>query len=164
MLQGQSQRLIWMTPSACAANAHSRYSPSSRAGIWGARPEQHPAAYGYPDRNNAKGKQQMLKDLTKPNIRAVAQRLWEDGVAAEPAITAVYLFPSNEEIRLIYLDPTAPPSRNEQTIAPFYFGSNAASSLPYPSAIAVIRPQEKDTLGLPEGWGEWTQAERVWET
>lgn len=101
--------------------------------------------------------------ITKPNIRTVAQRLWEDNVAAEPAIRAVYLFPSDEEVRLVHLDPTAAPSRDEQTFTPYYFGANAASGVPYPSAIALIRPEEKNVLLPPEGWGDWAQAEQVWE-
>lgn len=104
----------------------------------------------------------MIKTL-KPDIGAVAQRLWRDGIAAEPNIQAVYLFPSDTEIRLVYLDPTAIPSQGEKTVTPFYFGPNAANGMAYPSAIALIRPDEKDTLRPPRGWGDWSQAQLVWE-
>lgn len=105
----------------------------------------------------------MLTEVVKPDIRPVAQRLWQDGVEAEPAIRAAYLFPSDHEIRLVYLDPTTTPSRHGQPISPYYFGANTASGLPYPSAIALIRPEEKDALPPPDGWGTWAQAELVWE-
>lgn len=105
----------------------------------------------------------MLTETIKPDIRAVARQLWEDSVEAEPVTAAVYLFPSGDEIRLIYLDPTTASSRSEQIVRPFYFGINAAGGLPYRSAIAVIRPEEKDTLQPPEGWGAWEQAELVWQ-
>jgi hypothetical protein len=106
----------------------------------------------------------MLTQPRQQDIRTVARRLWEDGVEAEPAIQAAYLFPSPDEIRLVYLDPTTAPNRDSQTIRPYYFGANAASDLPYPSAIALIRPEEKDRLEPPDGWGTWAQAELVWES
>lgn len=104
----------------------------------------------------------MIKTI-KPDIATVAQRLWKDGIAAEPNIEAVYLFPSDTEIRLVYLDRTAMPSPNDKAITPFYFGANAANGAAYPSAIALIRPEEKDTLRPPRGWGDWSQAQLVWE-
>lgn len=105
----------------------------------------------------------MLAETTKPDIRTAAKQLWENSVEAEPVTTAVYLFPDDNEIRLIYLDPTTASSRGEQIVRPYYFGINTASGLPYRSAIAVIRPEEKDTLQPPEGWGTWQQAELVWQ-
>lgn len=47
----------------------------------------------------------MLTETIKPDIRAVARQLWEDSIAAEPALVAVYLFPSDKEIRLVHLGP-----------------------------------------------------------
>lgn len=104
----------------------------------------------------------MLTETIKPDIRAAARQLWEDSIAAEPALVAVYLFPSDKEIRLVHLDPTAAPNRDSGMIRPYYFGTNAAHGLPYPSAIALIRPEEKDALQPPEDWGTWAQAELVW--
>lgn len=99
---------------------------------------------------------------TKPDIRAIARQIVADGLEAEPAIRAAYLFPSNEQIRLVYLDPTTSPSRDGGTIRPFYFGANSANGIPYPSAIALIRPEEKENLQPPDGWGTWGDAEALY--
>ncbi len=88
---------------------------------------------------------------TKPDIKDVARQLVADGLEAEPAIRAAYLFPSSEQIRLVYLDQTTSPSRDGQTIRPFYFGASAGRGIPYPSAIALIRPEEKADIQPPDG-------------
>ena len=99
---------------------------------------------------------------TKPDIRAVARQIVADGLEAEPAIRAAYLFPSSEQIRLVYLDPTTSPSRDEGAIRPFYFGANTAGGRPYPLAVALILPEEEGRLQPPEGWGTWGDAELLW--
>lgn len=75
-------------------------------------------------------------------------------------IEAAYLFPSDTEIRLVYLDATARPSPDPQRFMPFYFGTDAESGIPYRSAVALIRPEEKNTLQPPDGWGTWSDAMR----
>jgi len=106
----------------------------------------------------------MLTVTRNTDIRAAALDLAKANIESEPAIQQVYLFPSDKEIRLVHLDSTTPPSRDEETFAPFYFGSNKATGVPYPSAIALIRPEEKDRLQPPHGWGEWKDAELILET
>lgn len=105
----------------------------------------------------------MLTEKTKPDIDTVATDLWKDNVGPESGITAVYRFPSDEEIRLIYLDSDALSRKGDIAISPFYFGANTAAGIPYRSAIALIRPEEKDQLQPPAGWGNWADAELVWE-
>ena len=100
---------------------------------------------------------------TKLAIKDVARQIVADGLEAEPAIRAAYLFPSSEQIRLVYLDPTTSPSRDKETIWPFYFGANSANGIPYPSAIALIRPEEKENLQPPMEWGTWDDAEALYE-
>ncbi len=97
----------------------------------------------------------------KLDIRHAAQEMADEGRESEPQVREVYLFASASEIRLIYLDATASPSRGDR-VHPYYFAANPASGLPYPSAVAVIRPEEKETLSPPEGWGGWSDAERLW--
>ena len=84
-------------------------------------------------------------------------------VEAEPAIERVYLFPSNEQVRLIEIDSTTSPTKNGNVVAPFYFGRDLESGLPFPSAIALIRPEEYDTHRPPAEWGDWSDAEIIWE-
>lgn len=97
----------------------------------------------------------------KLDIRCAALEMADEGRESEPQVREVYLFPSATEIRLVYLDATASPSRDER-VRPFYFAASPTSGLPYPSAVAVIRPEEKKTLSPPEGWGGWSDAERLW--
>jgi len=80
---------------------------------------------------------------------------------ADPGITASYLFPSETEIRLIHLDVNSPATEGGDPIAPFYFGPDRAGGVTYPSAIALIRPEEKEHLPLPEGWGTWDEATMI---
>jgi hypothetical protein len=105
----------------------------------------------------------MTTTAARPEIRDVARQLVADNLEAEPAIRAVYLFPSGEQIRLVYLDPTTSPNRDEETVRPFYFGPSVAGDRPYPLAVALIRPEERGRLQPPAGWGAWDEAELLWE-
>lgn len=103
----------------------------------------------------------VLEAPIQVNIRRAAQEMADEGRASEPQIREVYLFPSDSVIRIVYLDATASPSRGDR-VRPFYFAASPVSGLPYPSAVAVIRPEEKDTLLPLEDWGDWSEAERLW--
>jgi hypothetical protein len=89
------------------------------------------------------------------DIEAAARRLADFNREAEPGLQAIYLFPAEDEIRLIEVDPTTLPS---DSIEPYYFGADPANRLFFPSAIALIRPEEVGVLALPEGWGTWSEA------
>lgn len=104
-----------------------------------------------------------MTTTAQADIRTVAVQLMQDNLEAEPAIQAAYLFPSETEIRLVYLDPTTTPSRDARQFAPFYFGPDTAGGIPFVSAIALIRPEEKSVLQPPDAWGGWEQAELLWE-
>ena len=54
-----------------------------------------------------------------------------------------YLFPSDDEIRLIYVDTTTSPFHDGERLAPFYFGANKAGGPAYLSAVTLIRPEEE---------------------
>lgn len=100
------------------------------------------------------------------NIRDAAKDLVNANIEAEPAIVKAYLFPSDNEIRLIYVDPTTSPLRADEQIAPYYFGAGKSadsSYAAYTSAIALVLPNEAESASLPEGWGKWSDAEVVWE-
>lgn len=78
-------------------------------------------------------------------------------------IQEVWLFPdeSQEEIRLIEISPTAMPS--EEYVSAFRFPPHPKSRYPFWIGIAVIRPDEKRRLKLPDDWGvDWTQGKRIW--
>ena len=96
-------------------------------------------------------------------MRATARMLADAAREAEPATLKVLLFPSADEIRLLYVDCTGRPTLQEETIAPYYFGPNTRSGIRYPSAIALIRPEEEGNLRLPNGWGTWEDLETLWE-
>ena len=95
------------------------------------------------------------------DVKAVALRLAKWHAEAEPHITEILLFPDEkaEEVRLIEIDPTAMPKENR--IAPFYFAPEPPE-VPMWLALALILPEEKGRLQLPEGWGPWDNGETIW--
>jgi len=96
-------------------------------------------------------------------ISEVANNLAKIHVDNEPGlISEVWLFPdqNNQEVRLIELDKTAMPHDNP--IVAFGFPPFSESKIPFRVALAVIRPEEKDRLDPPVGWGKWNQAKKVW--
>ncbi len=93
------------------------------------------------------------------DIERAAHNLVAHNVEAEPNLEAVYLFPAEDEIRLIELDPTALPS---EEIAPFYFDPDPRGGIPYRMAIALILPEERDRLAPPSTWGSWEDARIIW--
>jgi len=93
------------------------------------------------------------------SIREVAERLAEDNIQASPDLEAIYLFPSEDTIRLVLVDPITIPS---EQMVPFYFGAFPQGGVPYASAIALIRPEEKFVLSPPADWGGWETAVQLW--
>jgi hypothetical protein len=91
------------------------------------------------------------------SIEKQARLLASEQRKADPTIKKVYWFPHGAEVRLIAVS-------NQTTIAedggidPFYFRASASDSLPSPSAIALIRPEESQKLAPPTGWGNWSDA------
>jgi hypothetical protein len=92
------------------------------------------------------------------SIEEVARRLARGHTEAEPSIEEIYFFPDSKEVRLIATDTLTAPIGQ---IEPFYFAASPANGIPFPSAIALIHPSEKQ-LPTPEGWGAWTDAKRIW--
>jgi hypothetical protein len=99
----------------------------------------------------------MLTDLL-----TCAELLARDNAEDEPNIREILLFPDEEgeEIRLVEIDPTAMPSQD--CVVPFYFEPDSQSEIPFRLAIALILPEEKYRLKLPEGWGTWEQGKTMW--
>ena len=90
-------------------------------------------------------------------IERQARALAVENRKAEPAISSVYWFPNDDEVRLVELSREIPAS-NDGELHPFYFRASKVDNLPAPSAIAIIRPEEFERLGLPEDWGQWSDA------
>lgn len=105
----------------------------------------------------------MTAEVMNDDMRATAKMLGYMAQEAEPAMIKTLLFPSASEIRLLYVDSTARPTLEEETIAPFYFSPSTHNGIHYPSAISLIRPEEEGKLRLPVGWGTWDEAETLWE-
>ena len=103
----------------------------------------------------------MIAEAMSDEMRATAKILANAARENEPAIERVLLFPSAEDVRLLYVDPTGRPTPEDETIAPFYFGPNAHSGIRHSSAVALILPQEVSKLRLPAGWGTWEDAVEI---
>lgn len=101
-------------------------------------------------------------DAEAVSIQDAALRLAEDNARAEPAITQIFRFPSDNEVRLIEVDTTVAPVREDEAIAPYYFAADVKSGLPYRSAIALIAPEDVDHAPLPPDWGGWGTAQVIW--
>ena len=97
------------------------------------------------------------------DVRAAALEIVRENREGDPDIQEVYLFPAEAEIRLIYIDSNTTPNRGNDAVTPFYFGRDLQGGLPYRSAIALIRPEERAMLHPPEGWGAWSDAEVIKE-
>lgn len=93
------------------------------------------------------------------DMMASAERLAEFNAQSEPNIKEIYLFPHSKEIRLVALDESTLP---DVKIAAFHFPAAPKSDINYPFAIALIRPEEKDFIKPPRGWGHWVDAIRIW--
>ena len=99
--------------------------------------------------------------LSNQTVEEVAHYLAEENIHNEPAIQKTYWFPASNEIRLVHVDSTAPPSSG--TLQPFYFGSAPQDNIPFRSAVALIPPDQDDSkLSLPQEWGTWEDA-ITWE-
>jgi len=96
-------------------------------------------------------------------IRETAEMLADANLESDPNIKRIYLFPSQEEIRLVEVDETAQPNYLDTPLRPFYFGASASSGIDYISAIALIRPEDERRIELPEDWGDWSSAELLRE-
>lgn len=94
------------------------------------------------------------------DIRTAANRLAEHNVQDEPNVKEIYLFPCEDEIRLIELDTTALPDK--EGIYPFYFRADPQGGIPFPCAIALIQPDDKSKLTPPQEWGTWDDSVRIW--
>ena len=103
----------------------------------------------------------MIAEVMSDEIRVTAKMLADAAREAEPAIERVLLFPSADDVRLLYVDPTARPTPKDETIAPFYFGPNIRSGIRHSSAVALILPEEVGNLDLPLGWGAWEDAVEI---
>jgi hypothetical protein len=96
----------------------------------------------------------------KTDMLEIADQLVQAHLESEPSIREVYLFPCEDEVRLIEVDPSALPS-DEQIVA-FHFGPSVKEGISVWTAIAVIPPEDKEKLPPPSGWGQWKDAIKLW--
>ncbi len=93
------------------------------------------------------------------SIRDIARKMAQDNRQASPDLEAVYWFPHDREIRLVEIDPI---TLSSDRMVPYYFGAYPQGGISYPSAIVLIRPEEKFVLLPPPEWGSWDTAIQLW--
>jgi hypothetical protein len=93
------------------------------------------------------------------SVRDAAWKLADYNMQVSPDLTGIYLFPAENIIRLVLLDPVTIPS---EEMVPYYFNAYPQGGVSYPSAIVVIRPEEKAFLPPPPDWGGWETAIQLW--
>ena len=103
------------------------------------------------------------KPKINPDIRREAQIHIEEMVADDPAVLRVYLFPSENEMRMLYVEENVPAIRPGDEIAPFYSKASPHPGARYPRVGTVILPEEAEKLPPPYGWADWSEAEIIWE-
>ena len=91
-------------------------------------------------------------------VRKAAKRLVRTNSKAEPTVEEIWLFPDEEEIRLIEFNRIVSP---DIEIVPFHFPADPANEVAFPIAVAVANPQDR-RLSPPEGWGSWENAVRLY--
>jgi hypothetical protein len=98
----------------------------------------------------------------REDIKKVATFLVEEIAKSSDNIIKAYLFPSEEEIRLVEVDKKTIPNRQELLV--FYFAPDPQGGVPFPSGIALMRPDEDKAQKPtpPEEWGSWDHAEVIW--
>jgi len=89
-------------------------------------------------------------------IRTEAQYLADQYFDVEDTIS-IYWFPDNEIVQLILII-LSTPKNEHNNLHPFYFKASPEDNLPFPSASAIILPEEFGKLNLPKEWGEWENA------
>src|SRR6185437_9512684 len=95
-------------------------------------------------------------------VRATARVLVEENSDSYPALERIYLFPNEDEARLVYVDSTTAPIRPGERIVPFYFAASPKDGLTIKSAMAIIAPEDDQSGPLPESWGTWENAILLW--
>ncbi|MCA9415422.1 MAG: hypothetical protein KC917_04100 [Candidatus Omnitrophica bacterium] len=95
-------------------------------------------------------------------IRETAEKLARDHAAVEPSIEKILLFDSENEIRLIEVDPLLDPSA-EGHLLPMRFDADPEGGVYFPSSIALIRPDEVERIQPPLSWGNWNDGQVIWE-
>lgn len=93
------------------------------------------------------------------NVREIAEAFAEKSAKNEPNIQEIHFFPSEKELRIVAIDPTAP-LRKEKSLAVYYFAPD--KELPLRLGIGLIPPDQKGKIGLPRSWGGWAKAIKVW--
>ncbi|MEW6112547.1 MAG: hypothetical protein AB1664_10500 [Thermodesulfobacteriota bacterium] len=101
-----------------------------------------------------------MAEEQKEKIRAIAKKLAIESKKSEPDITKVYWFPDDSEVRLIEIADNAISSLSGEVEA-FYFDASPEADITVPSGIAIIRSDEYGKLALPEGWGDWKDAQEL---
>lgn len=105
--------------------------------------------------------------IKKPNINP-AIREWalqqiKYDVLHNPDLRRVYLFPSEEQMRVLYVEASNPPVREGDEIAPYYLPAHPELGAPFATGMTTIRPEEAEMLPPPYCWADWSEAEILWE-
>jgi len=96
-------------------------------------------------------------NTSNPAIYNQALLLAGEARLADPNIIKFYLFPAENEVRLVEVATDMQPSLS-QMVQPFYFPAAPLHNMPAPSGVALIRDGEDGKLNLPKEWGTWAEA------
>ncbi len=99
--------------------------------------------------------------MDRAEVIELARRLAKEHVEGAPELEVIYVFPDEEELRMVEVDPLIPRALGDR-VEPFYFRADPANGLPLLTALAVIRPEEDRVLRLPDEWGAWDDAVQLW--
>jgi len=84
-----------------------------------------------------------------------------ENMEGNPEFTAGYWFPDEHEYRLVYVDPTIPPTDPDQGIAAFRL-AGMENGVEITLSVGLVRPDEVGLVPLPAGWTQtWDDATLV---
>lgn len=97
-------------------------------------------------------------NYTSEELEQQARLMAEEAHLNDPEIRTIYFFKADDEVRLLEVTPSVPKS---DEVDVYYFRPAPKYGMPAPSGIAMVRPEELNTLSLPKGWGTLEQAKTI---
>jgi len=73
-----------------------------------------------------------------------------------PSILRSYIFPDEDEIRLVHVDSQA--LGGDNVVHAIQFSPDLSEGITYSSRIALVPVRDESTAALPASWGDWSSA------
>ncbi|MCX7046591.1 MAG: hypothetical protein NTX50_14035 [Candidatus Sumerlaeota bacterium] len=92
-----------------------------------------------------------------------AEQLASMHAKSTPSVKEILFFPDKEERVIRFLEVKTDTLGNRDRIRPLYLAALPRSKFQYDCELALILPKEKRRLAVPDGWGNWDNAIRIYQ-